>query len=94
MSGLQPDRRYRQSGNVCSNSKSYIHTCTNASSSPNNLVVHQMDVKTAYLHAPIHEDIYIEQPEGFEAKSDTGGKTSVQVKKIPLWLETIWKELV
>lgn len=27
--------------------------------------VHQMDVRTAYLHAPIEEDIYLEQPEGF-----------------------------
>lgn len=32
----------------------------------NDLIVHQMDVKTAYLHAPIEEEIYLEQPEGFE----------------------------
>ncbi|KAJ8412641.1 hypothetical protein AAFF_G00115920 [Aldrovandia affinis] len=31
-----------------------------------NLVLHQMDVKTAYLHAPIDCEIYMEQPEGFE----------------------------
>ena len=30
-----------------------------------NLTVHQMDVKAAYLHAPIDCDIYVEQPEGF-----------------------------
>lgn len=34
------------------------------------LVLHQMDVKTAYLHAPIDCEIYTEQPEGFEVKSD------------------------
>jgi hypothetical protein len=33
------------------------------------LIVHQMDVKTAYLNAPIDHEIYIEQPEGFEVKS-------------------------
>ena len=32
------------------------------------LIVHQMDVKTAYLNAPIDCEIYVEQPEGFEEK--------------------------
>ena len=31
----------------------------------NDLIVHQMDVKTAYLHAPVEKEIYLEQPEGF-----------------------------
>ena len=30
----------------------------------NDLIVHQMDVKTAYLHAPIDVEIYVEQAEG------------------------------
>ena len=30
-----------------------------------NLCVHQLDVKTAYLNAPIDCEIYVEQPEGF-----------------------------
>ena len=30
-----------------------------------NLLVHQMDVKTAYLNAPIDCDIYLQQPEGY-----------------------------
>lgn len=41
------------------------------------LDLHQMDVKTAYLHTPTDCEIYIEQPEGFEMKSDTGEKTSL-----------------
>lgn len=41
-----------------------------------NLVLHQMDVKTAYLHAPIDCEIYMEQPEGFEKKSICGLKQS------------------
>ena len=35
------------------------------------LTLHQMDVKTAYLHAPIDCEVYMEQPEGFETKSKT-----------------------
>ena len=31
----------------------------------NNLLVHQMDVKTAYLNAPIDCELYVEQPEGY-----------------------------
>ena len=30
-----------------------------------NVLVHQMDVKTAYLNAPIDCDIYLQQPEGY-----------------------------
>ena len=32
------------------------------------LIVHHMDVKTAYLHAPIDYEIFVEQPEGFKTK--------------------------
>lgn len=39
-----------------------------------NLELHQMDVKTAYLHTPIDCELYTEQPEGFEVKSETGQK--------------------
>ena len=39
-----------------------------------NLILHQMDVQTAYLHAPIDCEIYMEQPQGFEKESETGGK--------------------
>ena len=35
-----------------------------------NLLIHQMDVKTAYLHAPIDYDIYINPPEGYEETDD------------------------
>ena len=34
------------------------------------LILHQMDVKTAYLHAPIDREIYMEQPEGYEKEGE------------------------
>lgn len=45
------------------------------------LELHQMDVKTAYLHAPIDCEIYMEQPEGFEVKSKTGEKLVCRLNK-------------
>ena len=41
------------------------------------LVVHQLDVKTAYLNAPIDCEIFVDQPEGFEIKSSLPGKKLV-----------------
>ena len=31
-----------------------------------NLEVEQMDVKTTFLHGDLNEEIYMQQPEGFE----------------------------
>ena len=46
-----------------------------------NLVVHQMDVKTASLNAPIDCEIYIEQPEGFEQQDKNGLKLVCKLQK-------------
>lgn len=45
------------------------------------LKIHQMDVKTAYLHAPVDCELYMEQPQGFELKSDTGEKLVYKLNK-------------
>lgn len=39
-----------------------------------NLVLHQMDVKTVYLHAPTDCDIYLERSQGYEKESENGEK--------------------
>mgnify|MGYP006280622545 CR=1 FL=1 len=36
--------------------------------------IHQMDVDTAFLNAPVQEEIYMDQPEGFEETDSTGNK--------------------
>jgi hypothetical protein len=40
---------------------------------PLGLKIHQMDVKSAFLHAPIQEEIYIAQPEGYVNQKYTLG---------------------
>ena len=47
----------------------------------NGMVVHQMDVKTAYLNAPIDCELYIGQPEGYERKGSNGEKLVCELKK-------------
>lgn len=49
------------------------------------LVLHQMDVKTAYLHVPIDCEVYLEQPDGYEKKSKSGGKTGMQITEVTVW---------
>ena len=45
------------------------------------LVIHQMDVKTAFLNAPIDCELYVEQPEGFTVKNEKGKKLVGKLKK-------------
>ena len=45
------------------------------------LILHQMDVKTAYLNAPIDCEIYLEQPQGFEQKGVNGEKLVYKLNK-------------
>ena len=40
-----------------------------------------MDVKAAYLNAPIDCEIYLEQPEGFEAKTENGEQLFCRLNK-------------
>ena len=46
-----------------------------------NLELHQMDVKTAFLNAPIDCSIYVEQPEGYVSKNKKGENLVLRLKK-------------
>lgn len=46
------------------------------------LILHQMDVKTAYLHAPIDFEIYMEQPGVWFKISMTSEKIVCKLKKL------------
>ena len=45
------------------------------------LIIHQMDVKTAYLNAPIDCEIYMNQPKGYEQFSDRKCKMVCKLQK-------------
>ena len=42
-------------------------------------VMHQFDVKTVFLHSPIEEEVYLEQPQEFVKQGLGGGKLLCQV---------------
>ena len=50
----------------------------------NEMIIHQMDVKTAFLNAPIDCEIYTDQPEGFEKHGDRSESLVCKLKK-PLY---------
>ena len=49
--------------------------------SQNNWLIHQMDVKTAYLNADIDCEIYVDQPEGYVKTGNNGEKLVWKLKK-------------
>lgn len=57
-----------------------------------------MDINKSYLHAPIDEEIYLEQPEGFEVTSKTNEKLVCKLKKSLYGLKqsgtTIFNEMI
>jgi transposase InsO family protein len=44
-------------------------------------VLEQMDVKSAYLHSAIDEEVYLDQPKGFEEVGNDGTKLVCRLKK-------------
>ena len=46
-----------------------------------NLILHQMDVKTAYLNAPIDKEIYMSQPEGYVVENPNNGTLVCRLNK-------------
>lgn len=58
----------------------------------NNWKIYQMDVKPAFLNGTLKEEVYIEQPVGYEIKG-TGDKI-YRLKKSIIWLEAYTKGVV
>ena len=44
-------------------------------------VTHQFDVKTVFLHSPIEEEVYLEEPQDFVRQWSDGGKLVCRLKK-------------
>ncbi|CAB1110628.1 unnamed protein product [Ectocarpus sp. CCAP 1310/34] len=62
-----------------------------------NLELDQMDVSTAFLYADILENVFVEQPPGFEVKDKDGGNASVSFKsgiQGPTAMSTMEAELI
>jgi hypothetical protein len=63
-----------------------------------NMVVHQLDISTAFLHGKLHEVVYVQQPPGFyEGEPDTVcklNKALYGLKQAPkAWYDTMSKVL-
>ena len=45
------------------------------------LYLHKMDVKGAYLNAPIDKEIYVQQPRGYEQSDKSGNRLTCHLHK-------------
>ena len=57
------------------------------------LELEQLDVKTAFLHGVLEEDIYMSQPVSFSAMGEKS-HPCMSTKEKPLWLQTSAEDVV
>jgi hypothetical protein len=53
--------------------------------------LHRMDIEIAFLNGAIKEEVYVEQPQGFETHDS---QTRVQIKESLVWLEASTQDMV
>jgi hypothetical protein len=53
--------------------------------------VHHMDIKTAFLNSVIGEEVYVEQPQGFETHDS---QTCVQIEGSLVWIKASTQGMV
>ena len=85
--GLLPGHKYRLPRNLFTTCSYILSSHADAISCARGYGSAQMDVKTAYLNAPIDCELYMEQPEGYERKGPNGEKLVCKLKKSLYGLE-------
>ena len=63
------------------------------SSVDQNMSIQQMDVKSAYLNAPIDCELYVKQPKGYEVYDKSGKELVWKLRKSLLRAKTKWAQL-
>ena len=52
--------------------KGYVQRLVIAIAASRGWEIHHLDVKTAFLHGELKEEVYVKQPEGFEVRGEEG----------------------